>query len=178
MTKYRVPREPVVQPLDKSIRLIPLTQGKVAIVDAWKYDFLVRWNWHTSGSIARNNYYATRMIVRQGKWIAIRMHRVIIEAKDGELVDHINGNTLDCREANLRKCDAIGNSQNHKVISRNRSGHSGVNWHTRDRVWTARIYANCKVILLGSFRDKQAAIDARQAAEKTYHGEFTRGPHV
>lgn len=40
MAKHRVVREPVVQPLDQSYRLIPLTKGKVAIVDATDYEWL------------------------------------------------------------------------------------------------------------------------------------------
>jgi hypothetical protein len=43
--KYRVARHSVEQPEDPSIRLIPLTQGQVAIVDVGDFAALDRWNW-------------------------------------------------------------------------------------------------------------------------------------
>lgn len=41
-----------------------------------------------------------------------RMHRVIMEAKDGEIIDHINNDHLDNTRTNLRIVTHSQNSQN------------------------------------------------------------------
>jgi hypothetical protein len=177
MAKFRVEREPVVQPLDESIKLIPLTRGKIAIVDADNYDWLMKWNWSLTGSIAKDNFYASRMIVRKKKWIPIWMHRVVIGARQGEIVDHINGDTLDNRRANLRKCTTSQNAQNHKILSSNTSGVSGVTWHKRDHLWQVAIRDRGKRIYIGFFKEKERAIQEHEEAIKKFHKEFARLNH-
>ena len=41
-----------------------------------------------------------------------RLHRFIMNAPSGTIVDHINRNTLDCRKKNLRICTALINARN------------------------------------------------------------------
>ena len=43
--KIPVERHAVQQPADESVKLIPLTKGLNAIVDAHNYDWLMQWNW-------------------------------------------------------------------------------------------------------------------------------------
>lgn len=54
------------------------------------------------------------------------MHRFIMHARKGDIVDHINGNTLDNRKINLRITDVEGNSLNRKLNKNNTSGYRGV----------------------------------------------------
>lgn len=88
--------------MNTGIAEIPLTQSKVAIVDAIHYDWLVQWKWHAI--FTRCTYYAVRK--RRGKNGNVLMHREIAR-RDGNLdsidsnVGHLNGNTLDNRVANL-----------------------------------------------------------------------------
>ena len=48
-----------------------------------------------------------------GKKQTIRMHRVIMNCPEGKVVDHLNGNRLDCRKANMRICTQAENARNH-----------------------------------------------------------------
>jgi hypothetical protein len=41
-----------------------------------------------------------------------KLHRLVISAEEGDLIDHINKNKLDARRSNLRRCSNAQNSQN------------------------------------------------------------------
>ncbi|MHC4988800.1 MAG: hypothetical protein ACYTFX_09945, partial [Planctomycetota bacterium] len=92
----------------EGVRMIPLTQGKFALVDEADYADLIRYSWcanrNKPGSKGhRDMFYAVRSIKRKRTTKAnrtIRMHRVIMGAKPGEIVDHINHNGLDNRRCN------------------------------------------------------------------------------
>lgn len=91
---------------------------------------------------------------------------------DGKVVvDHINGNSLDNRLSNLRKCTLKENMQN----IRKKNSFVGVNYNKQTKKWTARIMHNYKGKQLGSFLTQAEALMARLKAEKEICGEF--GPN-
>jgi len=159
--KRSVKRHPVVQPLDKSIRLIPLTQGQNAIVDASDYDWLSQWNWVAHWCPHTQSFYARRNESVDGRRRTLRMHVFILGCKSGECGDHRNHDTLDNRRVNLRKCTNAQNAMNRRMPKTNSTGFKGVSWHKRTRKWRARIGQT----ELGLFATKeQAAIVYNQAA--------------
>lgn len=92
------------------MKLIPLSRGKCAIVDDGDYDSLSKFKWSCCHGI-----YAKRATERNGKHRTIYMHRQILGLKHGECADHVNGNGLDNRRSNLRKCDHRQNPMNQKL---------------------------------------------------------------
>jgi hypothetical protein len=87
---------------------------------------------------------------------------------DNEL-DHINGNPTDNRISNLRDVTRKQNMENKKIYKTNKSGYSGVTWHSRDKKWNVRIGHYGKRISLGYFDNLDEAIAVRIKAEnKTY----------
>lgn len=88
------------------------------------------------------------------------------------MVDHINGNSLDNRFENLRKVEIQDNNKNKVRYANNTSGHTGVT--NRNGKWQARININGKEVALGTYVDKQDAIDAYSAAADTYFKEYRR----
>jgi hypothetical protein len=161
-------RPQIVQPDDPSIRLIPLTQGQVAIVDADRHEWASQWNWYAVYNRNTDTHYAVRP-GRQGESRTVLLHRQILGEPEGQ-VDHINGNPLDCRMQNLRPCTPSQNLANRRPQRNNTSGYRGVYRH-RNR-WQAQICLARKTINLGTFATKDAAIAVRKAAEAKYHGEF------
>lgn len=168
MAKRRMHREPVVQPLDQSYRLIPLTRGLVAKVSPAKFDWASQWNWYALRT--RNGFYAARDVDLPAPRTFL-LHREIIGARSPH-VDHKNGDTLDCRDENLRECTEAQNHANHKIQSNNTSGHSGIDFNKRRQKWRARIKVNGRERNLGLFATKELAIEARLAAERIHFGEF------
>lgn len=155
----------------KNTKLIPLTQGYLAIVDAKDYAWLMQWKWCLG-----SDKYAKRAIpIAKGKQKTILMHRFIMNTSDGMLTDHINGNRLDNRRCNLRICTATGNARNGKKPQFSISSkYKGVTPIKRSKKWQVSIGVNYKAIYLGSFSTQEEAAMVYNKAALKYHGEFAR----
>lgn len=119
--------------------------------------------------------YAVRAGTRiQGTRKVRYLHREIIDAKSEELVDHINGNTLDNRIENLRICTRAENQRNRGKQKNNTSGYKGVFWDKQRQRWLVQIRYLGKSINLGRTDDlvEGAHIYDRKALE--LHGDFAR----
>lgn len=140
---------------------IPLTQGKVALVDDEDYDWLMTWKWHAVPNKCGNIYYANTTIKEDGHWFEIPMHRMLmLYPRHPLLVDHMNHNGLDNRKENLRVCTQKTNANN---WSRgNHSKYPGVlyNKNMRKKPWYVRKYENGSFLPLGFFYTEEEAIFA------------------
>lgn len=164
-----------VVPSSESYRLIPLTQGQFAIVDEADFDWLNQWKWHAHWNPLSRAYYAKRAERnKDGKWMHLAMHTIILKPRRGKRCDHISGVTLDNRRANLREATHRQNCINRRKRSDNTSGYPGVNWFKPDGKWAVRISLKTKRLHLGYYTSLDRAIEVRKAAEKHYYGEFVR----
>lgn len=145
------------------VREIPLTQGKVALVDDEDYAFLMQWKWYY------NCGYAKR-----GARGRITMHGTIMPSPDGTAPDHRNGNGIDNRRDNLRPATPQQNMWNRKAVTGSKSKYKGVDWYAASGTWRAYIKINGKQKHLGCYREEQDAARAYNIAAKKYHGEFAR----
>jgi HNH endonuclease len=98
------------------------------------------------------------------------MHRLILGLSPGEKGDHINGDKLDNRRSNLRRCTHAENMRNMKA-HRGRGLPRGV-YATKSGKFKSQIMANGEHIYLGTYPSADMARDVRVAAEIKYHGEF------
>jgi hypothetical protein len=151
------------------MRHITLTKGRVAIVDDADYEVLSRKKWSCGGN-GHGNIYAFRTDNKR----TVFMHRVIIDAKNGETVDHKNGNGLDNRRMNLRTCTNSQNSMNR--IPKRKRIYSSLKGITRDKTgrWKACIYVDKKRHHLGMYDKAEDAASAYDSAATKYFGEFAR----
>lgn len=115
-------------------------------------------------------------VVVEPKGIQFRAHRLAWLYMTGEWpanqIDHINGVRNDNRWSNLRAATNAENGQNQKIRSDNRSGYTGVRWHSVNRKWQVSIKANGRRHFW-YFDDQQSAIEARLKAEADM---FTHAP--
>lgn len=104
---------------------IPLTHGYAALLDPEDYQRFFRFKW-TAQIGRRGQVYAYRnQRQADGRYKNIFLHRLIAGAKPGQLVDHANRNTLDCRRANLRIATSADNCRN-RTARANKRGYIGV----------------------------------------------------
>jgi len=162
LMRYNVKRHAVVQPLDQSIKIIPLTKGLNAIVSSHRYEFLNQFNWSTTSS--NGKVYAHRMVNVDGKRISVQMHRVILPGY--EQVDHQDGDGLNNRDSNLRPCSGRQNQGNRKKNANNTSGYKGVRRHVNG--W--RVVIAGKTVAYCKSADDGARIYDEHAI--SYFGEF------
>ena len=85
-------------------------------------------------------------------------------------VDHINGDSLDDRPANLREATLTENAWNHKRRAKRSLLPMGV--RALGSRYQARIACNKMMHCLGVFDTPEAAADAYQRARKEYFREF------
>jgi len=112
---------------------IPLTQGKVAIVDDADYEWLSQWKWQYHYG------YARRTAGPRLKPKRIYMHRIVLNPRPGMESDHIIGDGLDNRRCNLRVCTRSQNNMNAKKQVGSSSRYKGVSWYKSRHRWEAYI---------------------------------------
>jgi hypothetical protein len=175
MRKNNMKRHAVVQPLDQSIKLIPLTKGENAIVDSRNFAWLNQWNWaaHTGGTNGSKLYAVRTDIQKDGSRKTIFMHRVILgmpEKKyDPRDVDHENGNGLDNRRTNIRPCTRPQNCANspRKIVSR--SGYKWVHFEPSHNRKPWKVIVGGRYI--GHYESKEKAREASlNASQRIYEG--------
>lgn len=101
----------------------------------------------------------------------VLLHRVVMNAQKGQIVDHIKHKTYDNRKSQLRITDNYGNHRNKTLSKNNKSGITGV-CKEKDK-WHAYIWVDGKYKHLGRFYNKKEAIAARKEAENIYFGNFS-----
>lgn len=123
-----------------------------ASIDTSDIDLVKNYKWRRGGS----GGYA----ITGGKQ---QMSHLIIGAEDGEIVDHINHNTMDNRRENLRIVTKSQNAMNQNVlgISRGKSG-----------LYYAHIKKNQIMTVLGTYQTRNEALLARWYAEQALFGEY------
>jgi HNH endonuclease/AP2 domain len=140
--------------------------GKFAIVDNEDYEWLVRFKWH----LDKSGYavHAPAQGVNE-----IRMHRILLVPGNGREVDHIDGNRLDNRKANLRVCTRQQNCFNKKKTWGS-SRFKGVSLDKTWDKWTAKIQINKKQIHIGRFKKEIEAARAYDKFALKLFGEYAK----
>lgn len=153
---------------------IQLPDGSITLIDSVDSDLAkLKWRLSSPG-------YAHRTKSQNYKRISIALHRLILERVVGrpllkdDCADHINGDRLDNRRANLRLASRDENSRNRGMHKNSKSGYKGVSWSQKLSKWQAFITTNSRKKFLGRFNDIKDAARAYNTAAILYHGEFAR----
>ena len=147
-----------------------------AKIDKDDYERCKLHRWRMAESKRRNHMYKEVATGSKSKGNMIDLHRFIMSAPEGYVVDHINGDTLDNRKSNLRVCKQEQNCYNKtKLDGRNTSGITGVYVDTRkgrSTNWVAEIKVAKTKIYLSAFVTIEEAVYCRYYAEQLLFGEF------
>lgn len=157
------------------------------LVDPVDSDLLENvWSMQGNGSHMYAHRYLRKAEVENYDYLkrqGVYLHRIILQRAivrdllDGEVCDHINGNTLDNRRVNLRVTDPKGNATNRTeslLKSNSACGFKGVYFEKNTGKYKATITANRKQFHLGRFDTPEDAYAAYCEAAQKHHGRFSR----
>lgn len=147
--------------------ILKLDKQGVAIFDA-----------ASSWSIVKKTDQITRFYAMRARDFTY-LHKLILIAPKGHVIDHANGDTLDNRFSNLRIATTAQNNMNRcrsqtykgKALS---SKYKGVSWDKSRNKWIVHVSVNNRQKYLGRFVDEIEAAKAYNKAAKQHYGEFAR----
>lgn len=149
---------------------IPLTQGKVAIIDRDDADLVSGYSWRASF----NNgawYAVTTLPPENRRRRTLGMHRLIMGDPDGLLIDHEDGDGLNNRRSNLRECTHSQNRQNIHKTNRGAVPFIGVRLSHKGK-FLAEISLGGKKQHIGTYDTAEEAARVRDQKARELYGEF------
>ncbi len=120
------------------------------------------WHFHPTG------YAISTPNRRTGKH-RILLHRFVLNAPAGRVVDHIFGQRLDCRKAALRIGSQSENLQNTVGEPWARSGYRNVHWQMNAKKWQVKIVVRGRTHSFGLYDDATVAAAVALEARRSLH---------
>jgi hypothetical protein len=153
------------------MKLIPITQGKFAMVDDEDYDRLAGMSWIVHKKPHGATYAVNTYKKVNGKRGSIAMQRFIMNEFDKSVfIDHINRDPLDNRKENLRRCTRSQNCMNRRRANGKRF--KGVFKSKCGKYFSSWISANGRKTYLGMVKNEEVAAVMYDMAAIIFHGEF------
>jgi hypothetical protein len=150
--------------------------GEGIFVDDEDYEYINQFVWHISGGYA---VVVSPYKKANGKWSSTttRMHRVVLNPKPEEDIDHANRNKLDNQKHNLRVCGQALNNGNRAKCSRPKDSiYKGVSRVKNPRMkkvsWRCQVKVNGKTTNIGSYNSEVEAAKAYNDYAVSRFGDF------
>lgn len=153
------------------MKLIPLSQGKFAMVDDADFEAVNAFKWYAKANRSSGWYAARNVGKPDGTRTTQKLHQFLMPGVS--MIDHKDGDKLNYRRDNLRPCTLSQNQWNARK-RRGTSKFKGVTWFSPTRKWMARICFEGNPYSLGCFFSEIDAAKAYDAAARKFFGEFAR----
>jgi hypothetical protein len=150
------------------VREIPLTRGFVALVDEADYARVSAKKWAAQPT-PRGRAYAYHYWRVGKRGFGVSLQRFLMQPGPGLVVDHINGDPLDNRRANLRVCHGHENARNRRKAT---GEHRFKCVKLRGKRYETAIKVGDTMLFLGSLGDATAAALLYDRVAPILHGEF------
>lgn len=148
-------------------RRVPGTKLQYALVSAERYQEVMQYKWRANFHFNTKQYSFITLINKKH----VYLHRLLINAPPDKMVDHCNGNSLDCRDWNLRLADASENARNRGLRIDNSTGFKGVRPSGKNG-WVAKVGHKGKIYCSTVYSTKIGAARAYNAMAVRLHGKF------
>ncbi len=163
------------------MRLVALSRGAFTLIDDADWELVRGHTWYAHTTGVGLIYACTTLPGAKSKTC---MHEILMRPPEGMTVDHIDGQTLDNRRANLRVCTISQNAHN-----RRKGQYKGRNCTSRFKGvtrfiyegkagtiirWRSKIFHESKCHHLGTFDHEIEAARAYDTAAKQFFGPFAR----
>lgn len=166
----RLPRPVVPHATLPGVFAVHMRLG-VALISELDVEAVREYVWHIR---SKKEPYAR---TRTGGISRMSLHRLVANRMGlatGDIIDHVNGDRLDCRRENPRAATCAQNSWNAKLKRTNKSGIKGVCWSVQAKKWTVRVGVAPRRVFLGRYSTLTEAGAVASAARERLHGEFAR----
>jgi len=140
---------------------ITVGDGTVFVFDKEYFNLVKKYTWWN-----HNGYMTTRVDNKQKVF-----HRMIMNPKKEEQIDHIDTNRCNNLKSNLRICTNTDNAKNKRVRKNNTTGFVGVA-KRENETYRVRIRVDGKEKTIGHYKELKDAVKARLEAELEYYKEF------
>lgn len=148
-----------------------LSDGTITLIDAEDLARVSAYTW----CLSKTKCGQIRAFRHKSKdnpyWL---LHRFILSAPDGVVIDHKDGDTLNNTKSNLRICTQAENSRNRRRSKRNVSGYKGVIYEARINRWRAQIAYDGRAVVIGRYKTAERAARAYDRIARLCHGDFAR----
>jgi hypothetical protein len=142
--------------------------GLVARVSDQDFEYLDQYRWNLG-----NRQYAVRTHRKAdgpGSQ-AVVMHRQIMRAEKGQIIDHIDGDSLNNQRSNLRFASIALNTHNCASRRGSTSKYKGVCWAKDTGRWQAQCKFRYQSIYIGQFDNEVEAARAYDAKMRELWGD-------
>lgn len=159
--------------MQEQVHQIPLSRGKVAIIDAIDLELISKFKWHIAIRGAR--VYAMTWLCTTTVKRKVYMHRLIMGEPPNADIDHRDRDGLNNRRQNLRSATRSQNMANAPKLRRlngTSSKFRGVSWLPHKQKWLAQIVVAKKQMYVGMFHSEEEAARAWDAESLKHWGEF------
>lgn len=150
---------------------IRVGRSSVAKVDFCDFEIVSRYKW---SKVGQEHCKYAQMQKRSQDSVHVKMHRLILDVPKGVVVDHINGDGLDNRRANLRSCSHGENLRNSRKHCKSSSAYKGVYWSKKECRWIAQLVLSGKKIYGGRFKHEEDAARRYDEMALDHFGEYAK----
>lgn len=157
------------------MKKIDVGSGNFSLVDDDDFELLNSFNWQSYNHRRTTIVHRKRLIWESDELPkVIKMHRFILNAKPGQIVDHKDGNALNNQKSNLRFCTYSQNARNAPSRLGSTSRFLGVSKRNDSKKWQAQIQEDGKSYKIGDYDSEVEAALAYNISASFRFREFAR----